>query len=197
MKTLTPLQKEVLYGILLGDGSLQWNETKTTCRLRYTQKNSEYIMHVYEIFRDFTETAPKLNKETQVWYFNTLQFGLFRFYRQQFYDKLGNKRIPPLIHRWLTSRTVAYWFMDDGSAKNRKTSSGVRFCTDCFNPADVKFLAKKLADCFQVETTTFKQRDKLRISVSGKENNGKRFGEKILPYIIPEMRYKVPPRWFN
>ena len=197
MKKLTRLQKEVLYGILLGDGSLQWNETKTTCRLRYTQKNYEYIMHVYEIFRDFTETPPKLNKTTKVWYFNTLQFGLFRFYHHQFYNKLGNKRIPRLIHRWLTPRTVAYWFMDDGSAKDRKTSSGVRFCTDCFNNADVKFLAKQLGLCFKVETTTFKQKNKLRISVSGKKDNGKLFGEQILPYIIPEMRYKVPPRWFN
>ena len=197
MKKLTPLQKEVLYGILLGDASLQWNDTQTTCRLRYTQKNYEYIMHVYAMFRDFTNTPPKLNKKTNVWYFNTLQFGLFRFYRQQFYDHLGNKKIPRLIHRWLTPRAVAYWYMDDGSVKDRNTSSGVRFCTDCFSEADVKFLAKQLALCFQIQTSTFKQRDKLRIYVSGKDGNGKRFGEQILPYIIPEMITKVPPKWFN
>jgi hypothetical protein len=197
MEKLTRLQKEILFGILLGDASLQWNENRTTCRLRYTQKNYAYIMHVYEIFKPFVKTPPSLCKQTEVWYFNTIQSPVFRFYRQQFYGKDEIKRIPRLIHRWLTPRTIAYWFMDDGSAKDRKTSSGVRFCTDCFTKDDVRFLAQKLSQVCNTQTSTYKQRDSLRIYVSGKKGNGKIFGEKLLPYIIPEMLYKVPPKWFN
>lgn len=95
---LTRLQKEVLFGLLLGDGSLQWNEKKTTCRFRFTQKNYAYIMHVYKIFEEFVGTPPQLNTKTQVWYFNTLQSPVFRFYRQQFYRPDGTKQVPRLIH---------------------------------------------------------------------------------------------------
>lgn len=197
MTKLTRLQKEVLVGILLGDGSLQWNENKTTCRLRYTQKNYAYIMHIYEIFRPFVTTPPKLNKKTHVWYFNTIQSPVFRFYRHQFYTVDGMKRIPRLIHRWLSARSVAYWYMDDGSKKDNNTSTGVRFCTDNFSKEDVKRLAETLAQVYNTKTSTFKQRNTQRIYVSGAKDNGLVFGRKLLPYIIPEMTHKVPQKWFN
>lgn len=193
---LTRLQKEVLFGVLLGDGNLQWNENKTTARLRLGQSNYAYCMHLYEIFKPFVATPPKQNKEG-VWYFNTLQYPMFRFYAQQFYGKNGIKRVPRLIHRWLTPRAVAYWFMDDGSAKDRNTSTGVRFCTDGFTHQDTKRLAKALSRVYNINTTTSRQRTSLRVYVSGRGTNAFRLRDQILPYIIPEMIYKVPPRWFN
>jgi hypothetical protein len=194
---LTRFQKEVLFGILLGDGSLQWNERKTKCRLRFTQKNESYCFHVYTIFRNFVATPPKQNKKTGVWYWNTVQCEQFRFYRQQFYAADGKKKIPKLIHRWLTPRTIAYWYMDDGSIKEKKKSTAVRFCTDCFSYQDIQRIGRAFERVYQLKTSIVAQGSFRRIGIAGGEN-GKRFGHLVAPYIFPSMNYKIPPRWdFN
>nr|YP_009105633.1 putative LAGLIDADG endonuclease [Xylochloris irregularis]YP_009105673.1 putative LAGLIDADG homing endonuclease [Xylochloris irregularis]AIT94374.1 putative LAGLIDADG endonuclease [Xylochloris irregularis]AIT94375.1 putative LAGLIDADG homing endonuclease [Xylochloris irregularis] len=197
---LTAYQKQVLIGTLLGDASLQWSESKarTTCRVRFVQKNKAYIDHLSHVFSPFVATPPQLRKDADVWYFNTRQYASFRFYGLLFYDKTTNKKIiPRSIQRWLTPVSVAYWFMDDGSAKWRNQSSGVRFCTDCFEEEDVRRLAKALALAFGVKTSVVRARQSLRIEVSGQGDNGFRFGRAILPHILPEMRDKVPPRWLQ
>lgn len=197
MKKLTRLQKEVLFGILLGDASLQWNEKKTLCRLRFTQKDKEYCMHIYEIFREFVNTPPQQNKKTGVWYFNSLLSPVFRFYCHQFYTKDGVKKIPRLIHRWLTPRTIAYWYMDDGSVKDMKTSSGVRFCTDCFSKQEVMLLSQIMTCKFGLKTSIFKQRNTHRLYISGTGNTPFIFANLIRPYLLVCQRIsqKIPSKW--
>jgi hypothetical protein len=189
------LQKDILTGILLGDASLSWNRDKTKARLHLRQKNKPYFDHLCEIFGDYITAKPHQNKQTGVWECDTRFFGEFRFWKHQFYDHNNKKKIPRLIHRWLTPRASAYWYMDDGSQKWKGRSSGVRFCTDCFTHQQVKNLALLLTSLYGVQTGTFFQRETLRIYVSGRGKNAVDFGKLLLPFIHPAMMYKIPDQW--
>ncbi len=50
---LDHLKKQILVGILLGDGSLQTFNNGKTYRLRILQKNKDYVFHLYNIFEPF------------------------------------------------------------------------------------------------------------------------------------------------
>jgi hypothetical protein len=122
-----------------------------------------------------------------IW-FQTVSHAAFRFYAQQFYDE-KRKCVPALIHRFLTARGIAYWFMDDGSIKSRD-SKGVLFNTQGFAQNDVKRLVECLRRIFNLEATPRKQEEGLQVYISGK--SFERFREILDPYILPSMRYKIP-----
>lgn len=195
MTKLTKLQRDILIGTLLGDSSASWNTNKTKAKISFRQKNKEYLFHLYEVFQNFITAPPTQNPNTGVWQCDTRFFSVFRFYKHQFYDKNNVKQIPKLIHRWLTPRVIAYWYMDDGSKKWPGRSSGVRFCTDCFTKTQVKRLAQILTELYGVQTSTYRQRKDLRIYISGRGMNAIRFGRHILPYIHPSMMHKIPIQW--
>lgn len=193
---LNQQQKEILIGILLGDGCLSWNRNKTTARLSIRQKNKDYFDHLCDVFKNYITATPRQNTQTGVWECDTRHFPEFRFYKQQFYTDTNVKKVPRLIHRWLTPQVIAYWYMDDGSQKWKGHSSGIRFCTDCFTPLDVKRLASVLTTLYGVKISTFCQRKTLRIYISGRGKNAITFGKVLIPFIHPSMEYKIPREWY-
>lgn len=198
MKKLNAIQREVLIGILLGDANLQTFNGGTTYRLRILQKNKNYVEHLYNIFKDFVTTPPKeisTKKGETRWYFNTKTFSCFRFYGCQFYDRKGKKKIPKLIHRWLTPRALAYWFMDDGSAKWKNKSIAVRFSTDCFSKKELKILCKAFMKSYDISPTLQKHRPSQYLIYIPTKYSLK-FRDLVSPYIIDDMLYKCPTLWF-
>ena len=120
--------------------------------------------------------------------FSTVSHGAFRFYAQQFYVE-RRKRVPPLIHRWLTPQGLAYWYMDDGSIKSGQ-SKGVIFNTHGFSCEDVQRLIAVLQESFQLHASIRHQKDGDQIYVSGRSYE--RFRQLVDPFVINEMRYKIP-----
>ena len=127
---LTKTQREVIVGLLLGDGSMQTQNNGRTYRLIHVQggkKRGVYTDHLFEIFGPWVLTLPKLSphrsgggnyERGESWRLSTLSHGDLRFYGKLFY-KDGNKRIPKGIGKFLTARGLAYWYMDDGSIKSK------------------------------------------------------------------------------
>lgn len=189
---LSDLQREALVGLLLGDAHLETQNNGRTYRVKfeYSVKQREYADHVYELFREWVLTAPQEKQDSShenVW-FQTVSHAAFRFYAHQFYD--GKKKcVPKLIHHFMSERSIAFWYMDDGSIKSRE-SKGVVFNTHCFARNDVQRLIEVLRKQFGLEATERKQKDGLQIYVSGKSYE--RFREMVDPHILPSMRYKVP-----
>ena len=193
-------QREALVGLLLGDGNLQTESNGKTYRLRICQseEHKEYVFHLYELFKNFTNSPPTLGKAVDrrtgktylSWSFSTTQHSCFRFYGQQFYDEKKEKRIPKIIGRLLKPRSIAYWYMDDGAQKWKNRSKGVRFCTDNFQRSQVESLAQVLQDKHQLKTTLQKQRRNYRIYVSS--DSHELLKELLWDYLIPTMRYKFP-----
>lgn len=193
---LTAEQKEVLTGLLLGDGCLETQNKGHTYRLKIEQSKAHraYVEHLYNLFGDWVLTPPRIKKVVSKNHlsenltFQTISHSAFRFYAHQFYRD-GKKQVPKLIHRWLSPRVIAYWFMDDGSIKS-KESKGVIFNTHSFHRADIERLIQVLQTSFGLQAWIRNQKDGCQIYVSG--GSYEKFIELIAAYIIPEMQYKIP-----
>ena len=57
---LSDIQREVLVGLLLGDGHLETANSGKTYRLKIEQseKHKSYVKHLYHIFEDWVLTEP-------------------------------------------------------------------------------------------------------------------------------------------
>lgn len=193
-------QREVIVGILLGDAHLETQNRGRTYRLKIEHpiRQREYVMHLYEIFRDWVLTPPRIcirKRETPAGTrqytmidFATVSHGSFRFYAHQFYRD-AKKAVPKLIHRWLTPRALAYWFMDDGSIKWRH-SRAIIMNTQGFERRDVERLAQVLREKYALETYLRKTKDGYQLCISGRSLE--RFVELIAPYLHESMCYKLP-----
>ena len=193
--SLSPIQREVLVGLLLGDGCLE-TQNGRTYRLKIEQSKAQqaYVDHLYHLFDGWVLTPPRVRQVISRGHasenvtFQTVSHSALRFYAHQFYRD-GRKQVPKLIHRWLTPRALSYWFMDDGSLKS-KESKGVIFNTHGFAPADIERLIQCLQIKFDLQAVIRKQRDGCQIYISG--NSFEKFVALVEPYVIPEMKYKLP-----
>jgi hypothetical protein len=194
---LNDVQREVLFGILLGDACLETQNRGRTYRLKIEQsaQHEAYVRHQYDLFRDWVLTPPRERivsasngSETKSWVFSTVSHSTFRFFAHQFYGDEG-KRVPELLHRWLTPRGLAYWYMDDGSMKSSQ-SKGVLFNTQGFARNDVDALVVILHSKFGLQAAPRHQSDGWQIYVSGA--SFETFLGLVDPHVILEMRYKIP-----
>ena len=201
-KKLTLLQKEVLFGVILGDAHLETQNNRITYRVKFEQsiKHKPYIEHLYEIFKNYVKTHPQLKlvkyknnqtkdtKSTNI-RFATISSSTFTFFGKQFY-KEKKKVIPKLIHRWLTPRALAYWYMDDGSMKSAQ-SKAVLLNTQRFSHAEVCILCNVLTQKFNISCWPRKQKQNTyQIFISGK--SFETLHNCIYGFLIPEMLYKFP-----
>lgn len=199
MQKISLEQHQVLVGILLGDANLQTESQGRTYRLRVTQseEKKEYLFALYNIFKPFVTTPPRLDsfldgrttKTSKRWVFSTTQQRCFRFYGQQFY-KSGKKQVPRKIAKWLTPRGLAYWYMDDEKWNGR--SQAVRICTDGFSSHEVRRLADVLAEKFTLVTALQKKGDQYRLSISSASYEMLR--AIMYHHLLPCMVSKFPRR---
>jgi len=202
MVQLTPLQKDLLIGSLLGDGNLQTNTGKTW-RYRAIHKalQQTYLQKKYEILQDFCATPPsysnvydpRAGKCYDRWTFNTLYREEFQFYGNLFYKQENGKwvkHVPDNIATFLTPTALAYWYMDDGALKWAGHSNAVRLCTDSFPGNEVEILKNALESNFQLDVSINKKGGAKRISIL--ENSYSKLKDLILPDLLPCMYYKFP-----
>ena len=194
--TLSALQREILVGILLGDAHLESQNNGKTYRLKIEQslKHRDYVAHLHGHFREWVLTEPRAKevkrygKTSYNVVFATVAHEAFRFFAHQFYDG-RKKKVPALIHRWLTPMALAYWFMDDGSMKSSQ-SKGVILNTQGFLRAEVERLCEILARKFGLKVSLRSQREGWQLYFSGESYE--RLGSLIGPHLIPAMTYKWP-----
>jgi hypothetical protein len=205
---------------MLGDGNLQTFSDGKTFRLRIVQsdEHKDYCFHLYEIFKPYVQTPPRLEqvydkrtKKTYLrWTFNTLTSEDFTKVGNLFYKRVvledGNvswqKKVPENIAELLTPIGIAYWYMDDGALKWKDNSNAVRFCTECFSSHELELLQKcfssheleLLQKClqqkFQLKTTLQKKREGKVIYVPEKQYQT--LANLIKKHLISSMYGKFP-----
>jgi LAGLIDADG DNA endonuclease family len=197
--TLTQLQKDVLVGTLLGDASIR--QSKSNYCVKFEQKVTqwEYLVHLETVFKPFIGTGPKMriirnsfHKDYGVsCWFRTYAHIVFKYYENQFYRKEKNKRykrVPKNIHRILTARTLAYWYMDDGCYD--LSSNACILNTQTFPLSDQKLLLKALKRNFKLDVNINKDRHYYRLRFQNQSNQD--FIQLIKPYILSSFLYKLP-----
>ena len=112
--------KEVLIGILLGDGHIVKRSSTANSRLVYAQtavSHKEYFDYVYSFFKDLcvNDYTPQLrivrdnrtNKIYSAISFTTMQFPCFNAFKEMFYQN-NVKIVPDNIHQLLTPKGLAF-----------------------------------------------------------------------------------------
>lgn len=193
---LSGFQKEVLVGLILGDGCLVRLKTSKATRLQICQslKQGDFVDWLYKTFKEFVRTPPQPKirhrdgKEyIEVW-FNTLTYTTFQNFYDLFYPN-RKKVVPENIDQLLTETAFAVWFMGDGSIKSKECRGRI-LNTHCFNRTDIERLILILKEKFNLISSIRMQKDGLQIYISAKsaENLNDLLKDRILPYFY----YKLP-----
>lgn len=154
---LTDHQKEILDGLMLGDGSIVFpnkNRSKypRLCLNRKTN-DKEYLNWQYNIFKEFYSSEPKdrdiYDKRTNKVYKSTSLISksgqLFLDYYNKWYP--NKKKIVPRDLK-LSPLLLLIWFLDDGFIQKPKNNLRLKLATDGFIEEDVKFLCSLLNEYF-------------------------------------------------
>jgi len=195
---LTSRQREILVGLLLGDGHVEQSPSTPRARLKVEQRVSvrEYVEWLYANFQDWVHrdirTRTKFLKTTGRSYhyceFTTYAHEELLPYRQLFYPH-GKKVIPAEIESLLSPLGLAVWFMDDGSIKSHECRGRI-INTHSFSQEEVERLCLVLERKFQLQAWPRQQRDGVQIYISAKSAD--RFKQILMPHMLPVMYYKLP-----
>lgn len=198
---LTSRQRKLLIGLLLGDAHLESQNKGKTYRLKIEHSlcQKDYVDWLYKEFQSLVRTKPTIKhqivrgKEHSKYYFQTVSLGSFRFYAQQFYrerKKMASKQ----IRQWLSPVVMAIWFMDDGSIKSN-THRTVLLNTQGFDLNSIEYLRLALKERYSIHSVIRRQRDGNQIYLLS--DTVDIFLGLIYPYVLKEMRYKLPRTWLT
>lgn len=192
---LSSRQREILTGLLLGDGHLETQNDGRTYRLKVEQavRKKEYVDWLFQEFREFVCTEPKEKEKTRNESqtrnvgFGTLSVGNFRFHAHQFYQG-KRKVIPKRIDKLLSPLALAVWFMDDGSRKSSFHRAKI-LNTQGFRKEEIERLIRVLEKKFDLQSKLRNQKDGYQIYIAAVSDD--LLKRTIGEHIVPCMRYKL------
>lgn len=191
---LSERQREIIVGLLLGDGHLETQNGKTyRLKVEHGIKQKLYADWLYNELKNWISRPPKqrnkisFGKEITSYGFTSYSSGSMRFYGQQFYQE-GKKVIPKMIKKWLTPLAIAIWFMDDGSWKSDHHKTYI-IHTLGYSKRELTSLQKALAEKFDISVGIHKQYNGLRLYIYSA--SAEKFRKLIDPYVVPSMKYKL------
>lgn len=194
---LSNTQRDILVGLMLGDGNLEFNGYRgTRLQIKQSEEKEGYVLWLYSQFADLVRTPPQQRMDTRQWYFGTRFFENLEDLRKIFYSD-RKKVVPVNINDLFQSPlTLAIWFMDDGRLDYRaKSHYAYHISTDSFTESEVKQLQTLLLERFGIAAKTYlslcrgKRYPKLYIGKEGRDQ----FTKTVAPHILPCFAYKLPP----
>lgn len=189
---LSELQKQFIYGSLLGDMSIGMNKRSKNARISliHCQKQEELFMKKVELLGEFMGNYKlyegTLDKRTGKKYptfkGNSKAHEEFTKIYHLFYPE-GKKIITKEILDNITHPiALAYWFMDDGNSKGTIATNG-------FIEQEVDLLVNWLNFFWKIDCSKQKQLNNFVIHI--KSDSRKQFEELIKPYMVESMYYKL------
>jgi LAGLIDADG DNA endonuclease family len=182
--SLSEVQRQVIVGSLLGDGAMRC-KTNALLEINHSSHQRSYVDWKYRHLAPLVRTPPKARKTngTRIAYrFVTRSLPELTPYFRMFYGS-GRKRIPEVPLRELT---LAVWFMDDGC----RSRSSVYLNTQQYDMPSQLRLLRLLHDQWGIEAAL--NRDKAYYRVRLTVEGTRRFVGLVEPYLLPELRYKLP-----
>ena len=198
--TITPEQRSLIVGSLLGDGTMRIGENARNANYKVEQglEQKEYVFWKYNLLKPLVFTEPKISyrydpvkgKYPKSWWFRTIRHPFLTEIYDLFYERdgyrNGRKIVPKTIARELTPLGLAAWIMDDGSYSLGK----IDISTYSFTLSEINLLQAVLKRKFGVKSNFYKDRDKgYRMYCNQAET--KKLIKIITPYFIDSMKYKL------
>ena len=185
---LTEEQKAILYGTLLGDGSIGMQAKEARVSFVQGHGQEEYFDLKCSKFNKILGKVCKesrfdkrINKYLDRYSVRTLCHPVFT----QMYKELYPNGTKTITREWLnklTPQSLAYWFMDDGS--NNGT-----LCTHCFSYDEHLIIQQYFLEVWDINVTIQKNYNQYMIYFPKSEKQ--KFAKLVKPYIIESMSYKI------
>ena len=178
------MQRQIIVGSLLGDGAMRC-KTNALLEINHSSHQRSYVDWKYRQLASLVRTPPKARNSngTRIAYrFVTRSLPELTPYFRLFY-KSGRKEVPDIE---LHELTLAVWFMDDGS----RSRSSVYLNTQQYDLPSQLRLLRLLREQWGIEgaLNRDKQYHRVRLKVEGTRT----FVGLVGPYLLPELRYKLP-----
>ena len=192
-KSLTYLQKQVLLGIMLGDGTFYQNSISGKIEWVHKKTSVEYMDYISQIL-DYI-VNPNRRDGISGYGSKTLRQETFsNYYIKDYFTsfiKKGRKIVPNWVEAELTPISIAFWYMDDGTLiHDEGQRDRISFATCGFTKKDCDVLVKGLKK-LGIESQIKKYSDGYNIIVVNADNSIKLF-LLMSPYISESMKYKIP-----
>nr|QSQ68570.1 chloroplastic pentatricopeptide repeat-containing protein otp51 [Puya raimondii] len=181
-------QREILIGLLLGGVQIESDEKRRNHIIHFefredSDAHSVLKMHIHERFYEWLTSSSRLvNDRSEIPYkFFTIAHSYFGFFADQFWLN-GRPVIPKLIHRWLSPRVLAYWYMYGGL---RLLSGDIVLKLKGGKFEDVERIVKSL----QAKSIACKVKRKGRVFWIGFQGaNADCFWKLIEPYVLDNVK---------
>lgn len=210
--SLIPENVKVIIDLSIGDGYISKGRTGSLS-MTHSIKQTEYAAHKAELLRSYGFSVAErvhqdFSKKNYGKFYHdvrTLSSPVITTARKWVYNK-DRKAIDKALLGQIDARTLAYWYMDDGTTKitnfikkgdfrfvyeSHKVSSYV-YCTDGFSYEECELFSNYLKEQHGIHNTIIrhsKQNNFWRIYINSVEAKD-RFRGLVIPYIVPSMLYK-------
>jgi hypothetical protein len=202
IEILTSFQKEMLYGTLLGDGSLSISKGCCLPRFRccHSIQQRLYLEHKFSILKNICSSLPYVSNNKKGWgqpvvSFNTLTHPeLLEIYH--FSHRNEKKTITKDWLDKLTPVSLAYFFQDDGSTTSH---FGIQIASYGFSENENNLLSTFLLQRFGFKNKVHILEKKYRnlnrrySFIRFEADSGRKFLKLIQPFIHESMSYKLGP----
>jgi phosphate starvation-inducible protein PhoH len=197
---------DILLGFLLGDGCLQknkqWGDNVFRIRKQHSLKQMEYNKFCGLLYNtECSSTGKSGFTGENMSVLNTKSFYINSDFIERLFPNGKKKRITAGIEKYMTVRTLATWFMDDGSNHiyNNK-GSNISLHSEGFTKTENHHLLTILKNKFNIELKieTIKKPRKDRVGdfnsyfyLRLNNENSNKFQNLIKEYVHPSMYYKL------
>lgn len=183
---LSNLQKEILFGSLLGDCNIHKHRKSYEGRINHSIKQLEYAEYMRSLLGDICSNMRYITKNLNNSEYKQCSFDIKNNYAlKELYDMFyfKSKKDIPRDLSLLTPRALAFWFMDDGS-KSSKHSLEIATCS--FSLEGLLRLKNYLEIQYSIRTIIRKD---FRLYIC--TESASLFKKLVLPYISDSMLYKL------
>jgi hypothetical protein len=193
---LSSIQKDILIGTILGDAYLQkTGEKNARLRLEHGGNQKEYLLWKVQQLKQFFQGRQKylermhpLTRRTYTyWRHQSQSTPLLGKFRKIFYQG-GRKIIPKEIKKFLTPRSIAVWYMDDGYYYQRDKCSYIYLGN--ITKAEAGVLKQAFAERFDISVYVWRKKKGFALYFSRKE--AQKLKILIQNYILEQFIYKLP-----
>jgi hypothetical protein len=187
-QSFTPIEREVVIGCLLGDGTLTKSGRDYRLRIEHRAAHREYVDWKYSQLQRFCVTLPQFVQQHQSYRFGTVGHSELTELRRVFYGN-GGKRVPEFLERQFGPLALAILLMDDGS----RIHNTVSFALHCYSEVDAELMRSILRRLGIESTWQFDGHDygrRLYVATSSYAT----LKRLVKPYVdqVPCMAYKLP-----
>jgi hypothetical protein len=166
MKKLNTDTKELLIGLILGDGHIDRSNDRSFITMEQTTKHSDYMFYIYRLLVDsgvslypmkyYSRSDKRYNSINESIYFKSYNLANLNFLADMFILN-HTKVIPSNIKDWLTPISLAHWICGDGQLVKK---GGITLCTDNYTLDEVEILIHGLKYKFDADCSIHKKKGK-------------------------------------